>query len=167
MKKIHKAYQYFYYKIYKSIEYTSESQGVFWSEWKTSFILLVLEIFILLSTINYYTFFSNNIINFDSHNLLIFGVVLFITTINYFIFHYNDKWKDININFDKLPQIKNKQYGIIVWSIILLIVFSLGFSFYCLDLKARENQTGPYSKEYIEQQKIKDSIFNAQYKTNK
>ncbi len=31
-------------------------------------------------------------------------------------------------------------------------------------MRAKRNQTGPYSREYIQQQKIKDSISDAKYK---
>jgi len=43
-----------------------------------------------------------------------------------------------------------------------LIVGNLIFSFYCLDQKAKENQTGPYASEVLTKKRKKDSLQKAQ-----
>ncbi|GAA5102629.1 hypothetical protein GCM10023210_43820 [Chryseobacterium ginsengisoli] len=53
---IKKAYYYLFYKIYKSIEYTSEEfGGAFWTDFKTGLVIGALEIWLLLSIGNYYS----------------------------------------------------------------------------------------------------------------
>lgn len=83
---------------------------------------------------------------------------------SYITIDYNDTWKKYILEFDKLPTEKNKVGSIIVWSVIIVIVANMIFSYYLLYERAKRNQTGPYSKEYIQQQKIKDSLEIEQYK---
>jgi amino acid transporter len=158
MKKLKNAYHYFYYKIYCAIEYTSNlSGGKFWSDWKAGLVVDVLCFFICFPLFMYYTIFMNN--HIELGNTVVWIIVLFIVLPNYFIFHHKDQWKTIVNDFDKLPKEKNRKGGVIVWIVIILIICNMLFSYYLLFMQAKQNHTGPYSKEYIEQQKNKDSIY--------
>lgn len=50
----------------------------------------------------------------------------------------------------------------LVFGIVLLIISNLIFSFYCMDLKARKDQTGPYAQEIIAKERREDSLQKSQ-----
>ncbi len=129
MNKIQKAYQYFYYKIYKSIEYTSESQGAFWSEWKASLVLMAIEIFFLSSFTNYYNVLYNTDTGILPNSWWLI-IVIFLTFIDFVFFHRKDQWKEIVFEFDKLPKRKNNKGSWLVFGIILFIIINFILSFY-------------------------------------
>ncbi|MET3538131.1 hypothetical protein [Chryseobacterium limigenitum] len=166
MKKIKRAYYYFYYKIYKSIVYTSEMLGgQFLTDFKTIIAIGTLEIWLLLSIGNYFLLITEK----SSGQLTIQQPIVFIPltiifVLNYFSFIHIDVWKKYNKEFDELPEELNKKGGIIVWSLVALVVINLIFSYYLLFERAKKNHTGPYSKEYIESQRIKDSISDVNHK---
>ncbi|UWX62174.1 hypothetical protein N0B40_07745 [Chryseobacterium oranimense] len=164
MGKIKKAYYYLFYKIYKSIEYTSESLGgSFWTDFKAGLVILTLELFIWMAFLNYYSIINKISFNLSVMSPILLPLILF-CILNYIFLMHTDKWKEYNKEFDQLPIEKNKKGGIIVWCTVALIVINLFFSYYLLLMRAKRNQTGPYSKEYIQQQKAKDSISDAKYK---
>lgn len=108
MKKIIRAYYYVFYKLHKFWDYVSVPK--FWSEWKASLSMDILEIFYILSFINYYTIITENSINLGNGKLLTLIVVLFISITNYFIFNHKNQWEDIIAEFDELPRRKNKNW---------------------------------------------------------
>ena len=125
-----KAYYYFYYKIYKSIEYTSkELGGEFQTDFKTSLVVIVLEIFIISSFANYYNVFFHT----DSGifpNIVWIIIVLLLTMIDYFVFHNKDQWKDIIHELNELSENKNSIGSWKVIFVIFAIVINFIFSFY-------------------------------------
>ncbi|MDX9705630.1 MAG: hypothetical protein RBT46_07990 [Weeksellaceae bacterium] len=123
MEKIKKAYYYFFYKIYKSIEYTSEwGGGKFWTDFKAGLVIIALEIWILFSIFNIYSLVRNEKIKIEiSHPVIIVPLIL-ILLLNYLSFVHTNKWKEYNEEFARLPRRKNIIGGIIVWIIIILIV---------------------------------------------
>lgn len=150
-----KAYYYFYYQLYKSIN----NPSVFSRQFRASLYLDILFIIVGLSSLYLYGTFVDS--GFEIENGKWF-MILYIGAIcipNYFIFEHNGQWKDIVNEFDQLPRKTNKIGRCVVWVIIILIIASLIFSIYLMDQKARINHTGPYSREYMEQQKM-DSISN-------
>ncbi|SHG85572.1 hypothetical protein, partial [Chryseobacterium vrystaatense] len=161
MKRIKQGYNYFFYKIYKSTEYTSEmGGGKFWSDWKAGIILDLLCFFLCFSILIYYKIIENN--HQELGNAIIFMGLLFIVIPNYFIFHHQDKWKRIITDFDKLPKKKNSIGTWIVFGIVLLIIGNFIFSFYCLDQQARKDQIGPYTPEIVAKERREDSLRKAQ-----
>ncbi|MEC5173871.1 hypothetical protein [Chryseobacterium nepalense] len=166
MEKIKKAYYYFFYKIYKSIEYTSELVGgAFWTDFKAGLVIGALEIWFLISIGIYLVLITNkNIAELTLTQPIVFIPLIIILLLNYFSFIHTDKWKEYNNEFDQLSIKKNKIGGKIVWCTVVFIIINLFFSYYLLLMRAKRNHTGPYSKEYIHQQKVKDSISGAKYK---
>lgn len=158
MKKIKQVYYYLFYKLYK---YAEKSPTIFPYDFIAGTYLEVLIVFIVLSLINYSDCFVRNFIDFGSGKSLVLLLVLFITIPNYFIFYHKDQWKDIVKEFDKLPKEKDKKYGIIVWSIIILIIGNMLFSFYLLFAQAKKNQTGPYAPEIVAKERREDSLQKA------
>lgn len=125
MEKIKKAYYYFFYKIYKSIEYTSELVGgAFWTDFKAGLVILTFELWIIGSFLNYYSIINDQKLDiyFISPILLIFLTIFSI--INYFAFMHNDIWKKYNENFEKLPKKENQKGTIIVWMIAVFITLN-------------------------------------------
>jgi len=133
MKKIKRAYYYFFYKTYKSIEYTSEQfGGAFWTDFKAGLAIIALEIWFILSLLNYYTIFTKVWFSLSLKKPIIFIPLLFIITINYLAFVHTDKWKEYNKEFNNLPKKINRKGGWIVFGISSFIVINMIFSFYLL-----------------------------------
>lgn len=131
MRIFEKMYHYFFYKIYKSIEYTSElSGGKFLSAFKTSLVMITLEIWILLSLGIYYTIITKIKIELSISMPIIYIPLIIIISIDYFIFHNKNQWKNIILKFDKLPKKRNIIGGWIVCGVVVLIITNLIFSFY-------------------------------------
>ncbi|WP_326983450.1 hypothetical protein VUJ46_02575 [Chryseobacterium sp. MYb264] len=132
---IKKAYHYFYYKIYKSIEFTSnEIGGSFLIDWKATLVVDVLIYFIVSASLIYYTIFFDRNIHLNQSNTDVFIIAIPIFLLNYFVFHHQNKWKNIIISFDQLPQKKNVIGGWIVFIIIVFIIGNLIYSFYLMSL---------------------------------
>ena len=148
MKKIKNAYYYFFYKIYKFWEYVSVPK--FWSDVKA---LISIDVLVLFTVSSAFFYFD---LSFGNKTTFIICLMLMMLISNHLILRENICKEYIN-HFDNLPKLKNKIGGIIVGSIVLLILTNFTFSIYWMDQRARKNQTGPYSKEYIEQQKNKNN----------
>lgn len=130
---IKRAYYYFFYKIYKSIEYTSEELGGgFWSDWKASFVLDCCLYFIISSIFIYYKIFFNRFVHLSDNNLDVLLTIIPVALFNYFVFLHKNQWKSIVVEFDKLPKEKNIIGSWIVFGIVLLIIVNLIFSFYLM-----------------------------------
>lgn len=151
---IKELYYYLYYKIYKAILYTSEPFGEFMTDFKTSVVIIVLEIWFFASTFNYYNYITHT--NALPKSIYI-SIVIFFSILNYIIFSHNDNWKKYYKEFDKLPKKINRKGSWIVFGIILIIIANLIFSFYLLYADAKRNHTGPYAPEVI----ARDSLQKA------
>ncbi|WP_326983446.1 hypothetical protein VUJ46_02550 [Chryseobacterium sp. MYb264] len=163
MRKINKIYDYFFYKMYKWVEYTSElGGGRFWSDWKASLSMDGIIYFIIISLFIYCkVIFGYTIdINFDNRYVLI--LVIPVALFNYFVFNHNDRWRRIISTFDELPSKKNVIGGWIVLGIILMIISNLIFSYYLLFSQAKTNQVGPYAPEVVKKERREDSLQKAQ-----
>ena len=117
-----KAYQYLFYKLYKFFETSTYSR--WWSEWKAYISILALSIWLYFAIDTSYHFFFNVPVKSSDTSIdlstVIFGIIVGI--INWLLFEYQDKWRVIVKEFDKLPKQKNKIGGFIVWTIIVLII---------------------------------------------
>ena len=131
MEKIKRVYYYFFYKIYKSIEYTSEMfGGKFWSDLKTGIVVMVLEFWIVISLFNYYNVFIDK--NFHFSKSIYITVVILFSILTYFTIDHTEIWKEYNKEFDKLPKERNKKGSWVVFGIILIIIANFIFSLYLL-----------------------------------
>jgi len=131
MEKVKRAYYYFFYKIYKSIEYTSEiGGGKFWTDFKAGVVVSALEVWLILALINYYKIFINKF--YDLNKIFFFSIGSTIIIINIIAFVFSDKWKEYNEEFDQLSKEKNIKGGLVVWTIIVFIILNLIFSFYLM-----------------------------------
>lgn len=116
-----RAYYYIFYKLYKFWDYVSIPK--FATEWKAGFSIIVLQIWIYFSCLNYY-FSSNNLkthVNFFDPFIVVPFILILL--IDYIAFVYNNHiWKNYKIEFDQFSKKKNFIGGIIVWGIILSII---------------------------------------------
>ncbi|MGN7758995.1 hypothetical protein ACTJIV_16100 [Chryseobacterium sp. 22532] len=159
MKSIKQGYYYLFYRLYKM----SEAAPSKWlSDWKASMALGVLEIWFVISILIYYKVFSNSSVDILGTNIFWFLMVIILMIIDYFVFHHKNQWKNIVANFDQLSSKKNRIYSIIAWAVILLVVINMIFSYYCLDLKAKRDQIGPYAPEIVAKKRREDSLQKAQ-----
>ncbi len=115
-----KAYYYFFYHLYKFWEWISYPK--FWSDFKATVSIGVLEVWIFYSILNYYSFITKTQIKLSNTDPLIILMGAVIIGLNYFLFIHTNKWKEYNAKFDKLPKKKNIIGGVIVWVIMILII---------------------------------------------
>ncbi len=131
MKFIKKGYYYFFYKIYNSIEYTSElSGGKFLSTFKTSIVMIALEFWFAISILNYYNIFINRNLHFSK--TVYIGIALILSLISYITIDYNDTWKRYKKEFDDLPDSKSKIGTVIVFGIIIFVIANFIYSLYLM-----------------------------------
>ncbi|MFA7445196.1 MAG: hypothetical protein WCY89_04565 [Flavobacteriaceae bacterium] len=123
-----RAYYYLFYKFYKFWEKVSTPR--FWSEWKASLSIIVIQIWLIISLFVYYKVLIDGHYQLNKSLLFTIGFVLFI--INYLAFHQKDKWEIIVEEFDNLSKKKNTTGSIIVWSLVILIIVIIIFSFYLM-----------------------------------
>jgi len=133
MKFIKKGYYYFFYKIYRSIEYTSKlTGGEFLTVNKASLVMLALETWGLFSLANYYAVYKkiSTELNISMPIIYIPAVILF--AFNYIAIHYKDRWKQYNTEFASYSEKKSRIGGWIVFGIIVIIISNLAYSFYLM-----------------------------------
>lgn len=133
MEKIKKAYYYLFYKIYKSIEYTSELVGgSFWTDFKAGIALLTLELWTIGSFLNYYSLINDKKLNIDVISPILLISLTLLCILNYFTFIHTDTWKTYNEEFDKLSKKENQKGTTIVWIIAVTITVNFFGSVYLL-----------------------------------
>ncbi|MGU3376136.1 hypothetical protein [Chryseobacterium sp. M5A1_1a] len=133
MIKLKKAYYYVFYKLYRSIIYTSEKVGgEFLTDFKTVIVIGTLELWFLGSFLNYYSIIYDIKLNVTAKSPILLIPLFLICILNYFSFFHTDIWKIYNNEFDNLPISKNKKGGFIVWSIVIFIVLNFFISAYLL-----------------------------------
>ncbi|MRX42083.1 hypothetical protein GJU43_22665 [Flavobacterium sp. LC2016-23] len=133
MEFIKKSYYYFFYRIYRSIEYTSElSGGKFLTEYKAGLVMLALETWGLFSLANYYTVYEKISTELSISMPIVYVPAVIVYAFNYLTIHYKDRWKQYNTEFANYSKKKNRIGGWIVFGIILLIISNLIFSFYLM-----------------------------------
>ncbi|MCL8537392.1 hypothetical protein M9991_11025 [Chryseobacterium gallinarum] len=159
MKSIKQGYYYLFYRLYKMSE-VAPSKWL--SDWKASMALGVLEIWFVISILIYYKVFINSSVDIIGTKFVWILMVTILIIIDYFVFHHQDRWRKIINDFDQLSSKKNRIYSIIAWGVILFIIINTIFSFYCLDLKARRDQIGPYAPEFVAKKRREDSLQKAQ-----
>ncbi|MDP4183999.1 MAG: hypothetical protein Q8862_02405 [Bacteroidota bacterium] len=128
---IKRAYYYFFYKIYK-VTMTGAIKSL--SEFYASVVIIALEFWFALSLYNYYTIYFNRYATLELKSVKTIVFFISIIALDYFSFIHTDKWKDYVLEFDQWPKKKNILGGIIVWSVIVLIIANLIFSFYLMSL---------------------------------
>jgi hypothetical protein len=125
-----KGYYYLFYKLYKSFE---AAPSKWLSEWKASFCMDALIIFILLTIGGYYSIITKKeMITTDNPEIVIWVLGLSVAFINYLFFNHRNKWKLIIEEFDRLPKKKNRIGTLLVWLIIFLIFANLIFMYYLM-----------------------------------
>ncbi|AYZ10814.1 hypothetical protein EGY05_02140 [Chryseobacterium arthrosphaerae] len=158
---IKKNYYYFFYKIYKSVQYTSKPFGDFLLKFRAGIIMIALQIFALASLGIYYSIITQAKMELSIFMAVIYIPLIIIIAFNYYSLDYLDIWKEYNKEFDNLPRKKNVLGSWIVFGIVLIIIGNFIFSFYCLDKQARKNQVGPYAPEIVAKEKREDSLQKA------
>lgn len=126
-------YRYLFYKLYKFYEGTPFWSAKWWSDWKASFSLLVLEIWSLVSIVVYYEVITKKtLLPEQVLNKVAIGVVVLLAIVKYFAFEHKGRWKRYVAEFSQWPKNKNRIGTLIVWLIVLFILGNLIFSFYLM-----------------------------------
>ncbi|QRI51485.1 hypothetical protein [Elizabethkingia anophelis] len=128
---IKRAYYYFFYKMYKLIDYTSTiSGGAFLTDFKASLAMIALEVWFVASLFNYYAILIDENFIVKKVHFIILGILVLL--LNYFTFDNNDIWKDYIKKFDQLPERVNKRGSIFFYTIIIFIISNFILSLYLL-----------------------------------
>ncbi|MDE5439231.1 hypothetical protein KRE40_11195 [Elizabethkingia meningoseptica] len=137
MTHIKNAYYYFFYKMYKLINYTSEiSGGAFLTDFKASLAMIALEIWFGASLFNYYAILIDESFSVKKEHFIVLGILIIL--LNYSTFDHNSVWKDYIKKFDQLPEKVNKRGGVFFYIIIISIIGNFILSLYLLN-EIREN----------------------------
>lgn len=159
MNKIKQSYYYFFYVLYRSRQ--NSENNILPRDFIASLYIIILEIFLFMSFVNYY-----NLIFYEDANILrndiLIATVALLTLLDYIIIHNKDQWKYLIKEFDKLSIKKYRKTKNIVYSIIIFIISNFIFSFYLLFAQAKKNQTGPYAPEFVSKERRQDSLQKAQ-----
>jgi hypothetical protein len=122
-------YEYFFYKLYKSLEISS---FVFWSDWKASLLMDFLVSCIIFSINIFYTVITKKTPFLFTSKVTVMFFLIPIVLFNFLMFNYNNKWKLIIKEFDAWPKKKNTVGGVVAWSVMLLIFSNVIFMFYLM-----------------------------------
>ncbi|RUT68552.1 hypothetical protein D0817_20725 [Flavobacterium cupreum] len=133
MKFIKKSYYYFFYKIYRSIEYTSKSfGGETLISSKAGLVMLALEAWVLFSFVAYYRIYTKTSMQLSISMPIVYIPLILLFVFNYFTLDYKGKWKQYNTEFANYSKKKNRIAGWIVFGIILLIISNLIYALYLM-----------------------------------
>ncbi|WP_018676200.1 hypothetical protein [Riemerella columbina] len=125
-----KAYYYFY--LYKSIEYTAK----FFEEtpsfllFKSSIVFMALQIWSILSVIGYYSFFIKIKPVLSMDNPVIILILILILGFNFYTIDYNNKAIKYIEYFDRVKQNNHKSKSFIILFFVLFIIANFIFSLY-------------------------------------
>lgn len=123
-----RGYYYLFYKLFNFWEKISFPK--FWSAFKAEVSIMALEIWLIMSVVNYYTVFIDR--HFYLNKIAFILIVVCIVIVNLRFFTYSSAWKDYNVRFERLSKNQNLIGGIIVWCIICMIILNFIYSFYLL-----------------------------------
>lgn len=123
-----RGYYYLFYKLFNFWEKISFPK--FWSAFKAEVSIMALEIWLVMSVVNYYTVFIDR--HFYLNKIVFMLIVVCIVIVNLKFFTYSSVWKDYNVRFERLSKNQNLIGGIIVWCIICMIILNFIYSFYLL-----------------------------------
>ena len=127
---LRRAYDYLFYKLYRSFE---AAPSKWLSDWKALFVLMVIEIWIFLAALNYFSVLFPSVVLSDQFLVTTaLFLVLVLALIKYFGFEHNGRWKTVVRRCDKLPPGQNRRGSYVLWSVILLVLINLVFSFFLL-----------------------------------
>lgn len=118
-------YHYLFYKF-------TEDWGL-WPEARVFTLIVMLDLAILGSLLNYYTIFTGIFIDLPDHKIWIYLLVIMIVIANYLILLRGNKKNKIIKHFDNISQKKNDLGGVIVLGGVLILVVVYILSFFMLD----------------------------------
>lgn len=129
MKRLLKKYYYLYYKIYRSIEYTSRALGgEFWTDVKALLVITILQSFVIISFVGYYSIFVDRYFNLERNEFI--GINILIMIANTKLFLHTEEWKKYFIEFDNLSKDENKKGTYIIIGIIFFIIANFIYMLY-------------------------------------
>ena len=124
--------KFYYYLYYRFFNFSKSISDDILNEWKPLVIISVLQVFILLEIIIWYSILTKNI--YTSPKVYLFLMALAIVSFNYFIFLHNQKWKNYIPVFKLFSRTKRLWHDVLVFLIVFFILGSMIYSFYELSL---------------------------------
>ncbi len=128
MRKIGKAYNYFFFAVYRLME-TAPSR--WWSEAKAALIISSLEIY-LFAALCFYIESISYVPLFTTITAIVSGII--ICAFNSYLFLYNNRWQSTIEMFVDMPRNRKILYDGICVLVTLLILSSLIFALYQMSI---------------------------------
>jgi hypothetical protein len=129
-----KAYYYFFYKIYRSIEFTSKLSGApFLTFFKAGLVMITLEVWVLLTIGSYYSVYTKKAKELSIAMPGVYIPLLVILVFNYYTLDYKETWRKYNFEFSRLSRQKDIIGGWIVSGIIIFIIANLIIALYLMN----------------------------------
>jgi small-conductance mechanosensitive channel len=124
-----KAYNYFFYKLYKF--WDAASVPKFWSDAKAVLCIIILQLFTAISLLVYYKSFINSETDLLKQKMVYvcIGALCVIFNYYYFYFYSDDHWKGIVENYDRHAKQQDSK-GYVIWLIILALIGNFIFACY-------------------------------------
>ena len=126
---VKRAYKYTFYKLYRFYE---AAPSRWMSDWKASVSLMALEIWTLLSLVNYISVYTRKGFSDNFFLSLFIPFLIFSTIHKFFTFEHRNRWRIYVNKFSRIPKKENSTGTYIVWICICLLIGNLIFSFYLL-----------------------------------
>jgi len=123
-------YEYLFYFFYRGV---SIAKPQFALKWKAATVMLIGELMILTSVLNYYTDFTKSDILSEKRSpiLILLAAAPFIF-IKFWVFDRRDQWKIYIAKFEAWPKQKRSRWDLLMWVIVLFVFGNLIFSFYLM-----------------------------------
>ena len=130
-KKMKKAYYFFFYTFYRV---TEKATSGWLSEWKATFFVATLQLYLLMAFLVYLAAILKKDILPDNKWVYTLPVTLVVYGSNYYIFLHKEKWRNIISLFKNWPKRKVYLLNAVCWLITIIILLSLVFAFYKMSL---------------------------------
>lgn len=122
-------YNYLFWTYYRFWE---KVPTVWWSEWKAILTLSMLELFIVISLLNWITCVYK-ITLFLNYPFVPIIISLLIYGVNYYLFLYKKKWKEISLKNEKISKWKDTIGILFVILFTLFVLWCFIYSNYLLN----------------------------------
>jgi hypothetical protein len=125
-------YRYLFYRLYR---FSEAAPSRWWSEWKASFFLMVLEVFTaitLLGTIQ--ILIGHRLIPKDPKSIYAALAVLLLMGIKYLVFIDRERWKKDELEFQEMSNQRKKMFNVIFWLVIIAVPSSYVIMLYVLSI---------------------------------
>jgi len=112
-------YRYLFHRLYRFFE---AAPSRWWSEWKASIFLVVLELFTVVTIVGVLQVLTGRrLIPHEPLNIFTIFVVLILSGVKHWVFIDQEQWKKDELTFQQMSNRKRRKLNILFWLIIIAI----------------------------------------------